>query len=101
MGSAGATLQGSFSGATGNIYETGFYYGTTSGSLDQQVNGDLCIGATASGDFEYAIESLSASTKYYSQAYILEWNEDTSSYEERRGSESNFTTNAAAGYVNI
>ena len=99
MGSAGATLQGSFSGATGSIYETGFYYGTSSGSLDQQVTGDQCIGATASGAFEYAIESLSASTKYYYQAYVLEWNEDTSSYEERRGSESNFTTDAAAGYV--
>ena len=99
MSSAGATLQGSFSGATGTIYETGFYYGTTSGSLDSQVTGDQCQGASASGAFEYTIESLAASTKYFFQAYVLEYNEATSAYVERRGAESSFTTAAPPAYV--
>ena len=99
MSSAGATLQGSFSGATGTIYETGFYYGTTSGSLDGQVTGDQCQGASASGDFAYTIESLAASTKYYYQAYVLEYNAATSAYVERRGAESSFTTAAPPAYV--
>ena len=99
MSSAGATLQGSFSGATGTIYETGFYYGTTSGSLDQQVTGDQCIGSTASGDFDYEITSLSPSTTYYYRAYVLEYDESSSSSVERVGAQRSFTTAAAAGYV--
>ena len=92
MSSAGATLQGSFSGATGTIYETGFYYGTSSDDLDHQVSGDG-VNAT-SGDFECEVTSLNASTTYYYKAYVLEWNESTSSYEERTGSVEQFTTEA-------
>lgn len=94
MSSAGATLQGSFSGATGTIYETGFYYGTSSGNLDHQVTG---AGTNAtSGDFACDITSLSASTTYYYKAYVLEWDASTSSYVERYGSVLSFTTASQA-----
>ena len=96
MSSAGATLQGSFSGATGTIYETGFYYGTTSGNLSEQVTGD---GSNSSnGNFQCNITGLNASTKYYYKAYVLEWNASTSSYEERFGAEQSFTSTAAVAY---
>ena len=99
MSSGGATLQGSFSGATGTIYETGFYYGTTSGDLDQQVTGSESIGSLASGDFDYEITSLSPSTTYYYKAYVLEWDESRSSYVERFGTERSFTTEAASSNI--
>ena len=85
MSFAGATLQGSYSGATGTIYETGFYYGTSSGNLNLQVTGDGSN--SASGDFQSNITGLNASTKYYYKAYVLEWNASTSSYVERFGEE--------------
>ena len=94
MSSGGATLQGSFSGATGTIYETGFYYGTSSGNLNQQVTGDGTN--DSSGDFACDITSLEASTTYYYKAYVLEYNESASSFEERYGSVLSFTTAAQA-----
>lgn len=97
MSFAGATLQGSYSGATGTIYETGFYYGTSSGNLDLQITGDGSN--SASGDFQCNITGLNASTKYYYKAYVLEWNASTSSYVERFGEEQNFTTSAAPAYA--
>ena len=97
MSSAGATLQGSFSGATGTIYETGFYYGTTSGSLGEKVTGDGI--ASSSGYFSCAVTGLEPSTKYYYKAYVLEWDAASSKYVERYGSEQYFTTSEAPGYT--
>ena len=91
MSTGGATLLGSFSGETGTISETGFYYGTTSGSLGNKVS----TGSTSSS-FSKAITSLTAGTTYYYKAYVVEYNESTSSDEERLGSEMSFTTKAVA-----
>lgn len=91
MSSGGATLQGSYSGATGTIDEVGFYYGTTSGNLPNKA------AATGTGSpFSKAITGLTAGTKYYYKAYVHEYNESTSSYEYRYGSVSNFTTTKLA-----
>ncbi|MBQ6437729.1 MAG: DNA/RNA non-specific endonuclease [Bacteroidales bacterium] len=90
MSSTGATLSGSFEGATGNISRTGFKYGTVSGSLSQ----DIYTAGNAT-PFSETLTGLAAETTYYYQAYVYEYNESTSSYEYRYGSELSFTTPAA------
>ncbi len=93
VGSAGATLQGSFSGATGRIYETGFYYGTSLNSMTQKVTTDGTN--DSSGDFLCTLVSLASSTKYYFRAYVLEYNQSTGQYEERTATNyGSFTTPA-------
>ena len=93
MSSAGATLQGSYSGETGTISEVGFYYGTTSGSL-----GSKAVATGTSSPFSKAITGLSAGTTYYYKAYVLEYSEAASDYVYRYGDESSFTT-TSAGYA--
>lgn len=87
MSSAGATLQGSYSGETGTISEVGFYYGTTSGSL-----GSKAVATGTSSPFSKAITGLSAGTTYYYKAYVLEYSEAAGDYVYRYGDESSFTT---------
>ena len=97
--SSSAQLNGSFSGASGQIYETGFYWGTSADNLDNKVT---TYGSNnASGSFSCAIgngsEPLSASTTYYFKAYVLEWNENTSAWVERPASNTlSFTTSATS-----
>ena len=91
MSSAGATLQGSFTGATGRIYETGFYYGTSSGNLTHKIttNGTN----DSEGTFYCNLSSLTSETKYYYKAYVLEYNASTGQYVERLASNvESFTT---------
>ena len=65
--------------------------------MNQKITGD---GTNDSrGDFSLGLTSLSASTTYYYKAYVLEWNESTSSYEERYGNELSFTTAASQAVV--
>ena len=97
MSSAGATLQGSFSGATGTILETGFYWGTSEGSLTNELYVDSAAGAA--GSFSGTLESLSHETTYWYRAYVREYNASTSSYDYRYGSIRSFTTPAAGQYV--
>ena len=100
--SSSAQLNGSFNGASGQIYETGFYWGTSENSLTNQVTTD---GSNASsGIFNCTIggsSPLNASTTYYFKAYIREWNENTNDWEYRYGSVKSFTTTATqpAGYA--
>ena len=80
MSSTGATLSGSYTGATLTVSEVGFYYGTTNNPSTKE---------TASGTsspFSYALTGLSASTTYYYKAYVIEGG------EERAGSVVSFTT---------
>ena len=86
VSSTGATLSGSFSGATGAISETGFYYGTSSGNLGTKVSA-----VSTSSPFSKEITGLTEGTTYYYKAYVKEYNESTSSPEERYGSEKSFT----------
>lgn len=91
MSSAGVTLQGSFSGETGTIDEVGFYYGSSTGNLPNKV-----VASGTSSPFSKAISGLSAGEEYYYKAYVHEYNESTSAYEYRYGSEESFTTKKIA-----
>lgn len=82
--SSSAVLNGSYSGASGQIYETGFYWGTSQGDLSNKVTTDGSN--AAAGNFSCTIggqEPLSENTTYYFKAYVLEKNEDTNAWEER------------------
>jgi endonuclease G len=83
-----ATLNGSFSGATGTISEVGFYWGTTNNPATKVV----ANGTTS--PFSYSLSGLTAGTKYYFKAYVKEYNAATASVEERTGSVQSFTTEA-------
>ena len=88
VGNTSASLNGSYSGATGSINATGFYYGTSSGDLGNKV--------TATGTatpFSTVISGLTANTTYYFKAYVEEYNENSGAYEERLASSTqSFTT---------
>lgn len=88
VSSGGATLQGSYLGATGTVTRTGFKYGTTSGSLD---NDAYTNGASAS--FSETVSGLLVGTTYYYQAYIVEGGETV------YGTERSFTTSAYPNYL--
>ena len=86
-----AALGGSFSGASGEIYETGFYWGTTSNPATELVGS----GSNAtSGNFSLTLSGLSANTTYYYKAFVREYNENSGQYEERLGSVVSFKTSA-------
>ena len=97
--SSSAVLNGSFSGASGQIYETGFYWGESQNNLTNQVTTDGSNNAF--GSFSCAIGNgstpLSASTTYYFKAYVLEYNENTGQYVELPASNTlSFTTSATS-----
>ena len=68
LSSAGATLQGSFSGAMGTVYDRGFEWGTSSTSLSHTEQ--LGSASGTSGNFSVTLGSLSAGTTYYYRAYV-------------------------------
>lgn len=98
VGSARATLQGSFADATGTVYEAGFYWGTSAGNLNNELYA-AAPGAVASGSFNQELTSLSPSTTYYYKAYVMEYNAATANYDYRYGSVQSFTTSAAVSYT--
>ena len=87
MSSGGATLQGSYSGATGTISEVGFYYGTSSENLPNKV-----VATGTSSPFSKAITGLTNNTVYYYKAYVVEGG------VEVVGSEQHFT---ALGWLEL
>ena len=107
--SSSAQLNGSYSGASGTIYETGFYWSTNQSDLsaanlsvsNPTANKVTTDGSNASsGSFSCTIggqEPLSATTTYYFKAYVLEYNESTGQNVERLASSTqSFTTSAVA-----
>jgi len=68
LSSAGATLLGSFSGATGTIYDRGFEWGTSSSSLSHTEYLGSATGT--SGSFSVTLGSLDAGVTYYYRAYV-------------------------------
>lgn len=68
LSSAGATLLGSFSGATGTIYDRGFEWGTSSSSLSRSEY--LGSASGTSGSFSVSLGSLDAGVTYYYRAYV-------------------------------
>ena len=84
MSSTGATLSGSYTGATLTVSEVGFYYGTTN-------NPSTKVTATGtSSPFSKALSGLNANTTYYYKAYIVEGG------QERAGSVISFKTKATS-----
>ena len=102
----GATLSGSFSGATGRIQEAGFEYAESEAGLDGTGSGlshlvydDTSVGNVTSGSISVNLGSLNPSTTYYYRAFVAEFNEATNSHECRYGSVKSFTTASSAAYI--
>ncbi len=89
MSSAGATLQGSYSSATGTISETGFYYGITPDDL-----GKVASGSTSSS-FSKSLTNLKSFTTYYYKAYVVE------AGQEVAGDVCTFATSAPSDWLEI
>lgn len=98
MSSAGATLLGSFSGATGTISDRGFRYRKLGTSEWTTVGLNSTTGS--SGSFSKTIGGLSESTTYEYQAFVTEFNASTNQYEDRWGAVKTFTT-LATGTVTM
>lgn len=84
------TFNGSFSGATGTIYDRGFYYKKSSESNWTQVGLNSTTGT--SGSFSTNVSGLSEGTTYQVKAYVTEWDEDQNQYVDKEGSVVSFTT---------
>lgn len=89
MSQTGATLSGSYSGASATPTAVGFKWGTTSGNLTNTVNA-----SEISSSFSSAISGLTAGTKYYYKAFVtVNGTGDYASQSEIfYGSECSFTT---------
>lgn len=99
MSAAGATLQGSFSGATGTVADHGFYWGTSSSSIQNPTESTPTVSlgsAASSGSFSGQLGSLQASTTYYYRAFVVEYDASLGKYVDRLGEIRSFTTSAAA-----
>ncbi len=99
IGSTQATLNGSYSGASGQIYETGFYYGASQNDLSESVTTDGSN--NASGSFSCTVTGLVEGNTYYYKAYVLEFNAVSGQYEERFGSVSNFTPTSSSSNTSL
>jgi endonuclease G len=97
--SASAKLNGSFSGATGEIYDRGFKYKRTIDNTWSTVGLNSTTGT--SGSFSATISSLHPNTEYMFLAYVTEWNENSGQYEDRwdTGNALTFTTSGSSAPV--
>ena len=93
VGSTGATLSGSFSGASATPTAVGFKYGTTSGNLNQTLSA-----TNSNGSFSAILSGLSANTKYYYQAFVTVsgTGDYASQSEDFYGDVCSFTTGATS-----
>ena len=93
MSSGGATLLGSFSGATGTIHASGFVWGESADDLRH----DITLGSHSgtSGSLSYELDGLMAGRKYYYQAYVQVWDDASSTAIPKYGAVESFTTSEA------
>ncbi len=93
MSTGGATLQGSFSGATGTIQASGFVWGTDASNLTE----DIQLGSQtgASGSLSYSLTGLSAGQTYYYKAYVQVWDSAASDVVTVYGDLQSFTMSQA------
>ena len=96
----GATLSGSYAGASGGIYEAGFYWDTDASDLEDIAHKEQKItvdgSALTSGNFSGEIGSLDEVTTYYFRAYVLWLDVEENTYKEFLGPILEFTTHAKA-----
>lgn len=97
-----ATLNGSYSGAAGGIYEAGFYWDTKQSDLQALAHPDQVVTTdgsnNTSGNFTCKLGSLSELTTYYYKAYVLEFDSVSQTYVEHYGEIKSFTTLAKASF---
>lgn len=67
LSSTGATLSGSYSGASSAPTAAGFVYGTSSGSLNQTAS---VSASGTSGSLSAALTGLQPNTTYYYKAFV-------------------------------
>lgn len=91
-----AQLNGSFTNASGQISETGFYWSTSQATVSTPGNGSNVTATGKSSPFSKSITGLTAGTTYYYRAYVKEYNENTSSYESKYGDVVSFTTSSGS-----
>lgn len=84
--SAGATLQGAFSGVSGSIAYTGFLLGSSANNLTEREDLKCSSTEAKSGIFTQVVSGLSSNTTYYYRAYVKE------NGEMRLGDIKSFTT---------
>ena len=89
MSATGATLSGSYSGASASPTAVGFKYGTVSGSLNQTVSA-----SDNNGSLSATLSGLTAGTTYYYKAYVTVYGtgDYASQSQTFEGSEYSFTT---------
>ncbi len=101
--SSSATLTGSYTGATGAIYEAGFYWDETEASLDSLKHPERQVVSLDAIEhdavFTASVSSLNENTTYYYKAYVLEYDGATGSYTERYGATRSFTTRTKASFT--
>lgn len=91
ISATGATLNGSYSGATGTISSKGFEYKPNDG-----VSAWMTANASGDGSFSATISGLESSTSYVYQAFVLEQNQRTGAVDKKLGTTQTFTTLAAS-----
>ena len=98
VGSNTATLNATFSGATGTIYDRGFRYKKGNGAWVTPSG----LGSTTGtqGSFSMEIGSLEPNVTYTFQAYVTEWDENANAYVDKwAGNTLTFTTTAQSTNV--
>lgn len=88
IGRTQATLNGSFSGASGTISDRGFYYGLSMEDISMQRG--LNSTEEKEGSFSVTLQNLLPGRVYYYKAYVTEFN--GTRYEDRLGEVLSFTT---------
>lgn len=100
-GSTTATLNGSYTDASGAISEVGFFWSSSQATVNTLGGGTKVVATGTSSPFSKGLTGLTASTTYYYRAYAKEYNESTSSYDFKYGSVVSFTTTSGSQATNL
>jgi endonuclease G len=88
--STSATITATYRGATTEVRDRGFVYGTAENKLDQTAG--LNSTTEQSGNFSATISSLEPETTYYYKAYVTVWSNQENKYVDFLGDLESFVT---------